>query len=92
MLGLVVAFQQHLAELRHGVEPDAAENPLLESALKQCQDQAGERWDPKLVEMLSLMVKGLQQGLSLPTLPTKVTLGSGLIDPEVADSSTVSKV
>jgi DICT domain-containing protein len=85
MLGLVSAFQQYLAELRHNNGSESHTNADLDQALSQCQDQAGERWDPKLVDMLSLMVKGLQQGLSLPTLPTKITLGAGLLDPDVAD-------
>jgi DICT domain-containing protein len=88
MLGLVADFQQRLSELRHEKPADAPEDPLMEMALEQCQHQAGERWDPKLVEILSLMVKGLQQGLSLPALPTKITLGVGLLDPDVAETST----
>jgi len=83
MLGLVATFQQYLAELRYEKDADAPEDPLLDLALGRCQHQAGDRWDPKLVEMLSLMVKGLQQGLSLPTLPARITLGAGLLDPDV---------
>ncbi|MGB3202836.1 MAG: metal-dependent phosphohydrolase, partial [Nodosilinea sp.] len=49
----------------------------------------GELWDPKLVEILGLMVMGLQQGMSLPTIPTRITLGSGLLNPEVADQASV---
>jgi response regulator RpfG family c-di-GMP phosphodiesterase len=87
MLGLVTAFQNHLARLRHDTASETTDDQLLTEALKPCQQQAEGHWDPKLVEVLSLMVKGLQQGLSLPTLPTKVTLGTGLIDPDVTDQA-----
>lgn len=87
MLGLVTAFQSRVAELRfaanqtapsHTAE-EAALSELMGQALATCQAEQGERWDPKLVELLSLMVKGLQQGFSLPTLPTKFSLGTGLL-------------
>lgn len=90
MLALVAEFQQRLAELRHESKSDAASATFFDQAFEQCQQQSGEKWDPKLVEMLSLMIKGLQQGMSLPTLPTKITLGSGLLDPEAADPSPLS--
>lgn len=55
-------------------------------AFAACQAESGERWDPKLLEILSFLVTGLQQGLSLPTIPVKMTLSSGLLNPEVAES------
>jgi DICT domain-containing protein len=87
LLGLVATFQQRLAQLRHDSSSDSDENQWLATALETCQAEAGSRWDPKLVEMLSLMVNGLQQGMSLPTIPTKMTLGAGLLNPEVEGSS-----
>jgi DICT domain-containing protein len=95
LLGLVSTFQHRVAQLRYEAGADAAGaettgadtngEQLLATALKHCQQEAGARWDPKLIEMLGLMVTGLQQGLSLPTLPTKITLGAGLLDPEVTE-------
>jgi DICT domain-containing protein len=91
MLGLVAEFQLHLAKLRYDATDDEqSEDPkddiLLTKAFEYCQRHVGDRWDPKLAEILQLMVKGLQQGLSLPTLPTKVTLGSGLLAPDVVET------
>lgn len=96
MLGLVTTFQHFLAQLRNSDKSesfqqessssDSSEGSLLGQALAQCQQQSGERWDPKLVEILNLMVSGLQQGLNLPTLPTRITLGAGLLDPDVVES------
>jgi DICT domain-containing protein len=88
MLSLVAEFQRRVAQARHSADPDTS-LAVLGEALADCQAEAGQRWDPKLVEMLGLMVMGLQQGLSLPTIPTKITLGSGLLNPDVADPSTV---
>jgi DICT domain-containing protein len=88
MLGLVSAFQNRVAQVRHN-QAEPSNLTLLSEVLGTCQQEVGQRWDPKLVEMLSLMVLGLQQGMSLPTLPTKMTLGSGLLNPDLADQDTV---
>ena len=101
ILGLVAAFQHEVARRRHeesqgpNATPDNPTAPALDSenewrhvteAFASCKAQAGERWDPKLLEVLSFLVTGLQQGLSLPTIPLKMTLSTGLINPEVAES------
>lgn len=95
LLALVAEFQRQVALQRHHhttaeVNPDASA-PLvsLSEVLAQFQAEAGQRWDPKLVEILGLMVMGLQQGMSLPSIPTKITLGAGLLNPEIADAATV---
>ncbi|HEY9764398.1 MAG TPA: DICT sensory domain-containing protein [Trichocoleus sp.] len=88
MLGLITAFQSRLAEMRFAASQAAPSHTLEETALSElmgksleaCQAEQGEKWDPKLVELLSLMVKGLQQGFSLPTLPTRFSLGTGLLN------------
>lgn len=92
MLGLVSEFQRqvtHLsvskAGLAHGQLEDPPSSSALTQALDHCQADKGKRWDPKLVEILSLMVQGLQQGLSLPSLPPKMTLGTGLLNPDIVD-------
>lgn len=89
MLALVAEFQRRAAQARHGQAPADANMTLLSEVLTTCQSEAGQRWDPKLVEILGLMVMGLQQGMSLPTIPTKITLGSGLLNPDVADQASV---
>lgn len=99
ILGLVAAFQHEVARRRHeesqavNQAPDNPKSPDPENewihvtdAFASCKAQAGERWDPKLLEILSFLVTGLQQGLSLPTIPLKMTLSTGLINPEVAET------
>ncbi len=74
ILGLVVEFQQRLAQLRQTQNADAAQ------ALAECKQQEGDRWDPKLLEVLTLLVKGLQQGLDLPLVSPKYSAGMWLLD------------
>ncbi|MBD2464127.1 metal-dependent phosphohydrolase [Oscillatoria sp. FACHB-1407] len=84
MLGLVAEFQAHLAAHRTpDTEPgNFASYPpeALSSALAACQAEAGDRWDPKLVETLALLVGGLQQGLNLPVNLPKIAAGIWLLD------------
>ncbi|WP_035985831.1 DICT sensory domain-containing protein [Leptolyngbya sp. KIOST-1] len=88
MLALVAEFQRRVAAARSGPTPVTDGMAVLGNALATCQGEAGEQWDPKLVEILGLMVMGLQQGMSLPTIPAKITLGAGLLDPDIADQAT----
>ncbi len=87
MLGLVGEFQRRLAQARQQAPESAPVATLLTQVLASCQAEAGERWDPKLVEILGLMVMGLQQGMSLPMIPTKITLGAGLLNPDLDDQA-----
>ena len=78
------------AALQKAIEDRApnAENEWqhVAEAFATCKDQEGDRWDPKLLEILGFLVSGLQQGLSLPAIPLKMTLSSGLINPEVSET------
>lgn len=91
LLALVSAFQHHVALRRHHPSEDGDSGAMaaLTEALADIQRQAGQRWDPHLVETLGLVVMGLQQGMGLPTPPPRITLGAGGIDPAVADPATV---
>lgn len=82
MLGLVSHFQGLVM-----AQTEAGEAAIT-AALQACQREQGDRWDPKLVDMLALMVQGLQQGLSLPTIPMKFSLGTGLLNPDVDPQAT----
>lgn len=97
ILGLVEEFQRRVAELRLAqTQSDPSGNAPgdrtfnLETALSQilaaCQTQQGTRWDPKLVEALALLVCGLQQGLSLPLTPHRVTSGMWLLDAQLEEA------
>ncbi len=94
ILGLVAAFQQCLVNHRTRILTEATaaaatEAPSLETALTaalaECQQQQSDRWDPKLVDALALLVSGFQQGLSLPISVPKISAGLWLIDSHYAD-------
>lgn len=91
ILSLVAAFQHEVARRRH--EANQTPNPITEDewqhvteAFSACKKAEGQRWDPKLMEILGFLVSGLQQGLSLPTIPLKMTLSTGLLNPEVTEN------
>jgi len=75
ILSLVAHFQHLVHHYSQG------ENPLAQ-ALKDCQAQAGQQFDPKLVEALGLLVLGLQQGMSLEAPSLKIASGIWLLDEE----------
>lgn len=83
ILGLVIAFQHELAHLRSqathaGSEPTP--DTLLSQAFATCQQQQGERWDPKLVDALGLLVSAMRQGVDLPIALPKIASGLWLLD------------
>jgi len=77
ILGLVAEFQQRMTQLQ-ATQPNNEGN--LAQALAACKQEQGDRWDPKLVDTLALLVAGLQQGLSLSIMPPKVASGIWLLD------------
>lgn len=83
ILGLVVEFQQHLAEARLNA-PNSPETHAI-TALEACQQEPNNRWDPKLIDILTLLVSGLQQGLTLPVSFPKISAGLWLVDSHCAD-------
>jgi DICT domain-containing protein len=79
ILGLVAAFQQRVARYKLA-EPEEAIEVLMARALADCQAEESVRWDPKLTEVLTLLVKGLQQGMSLPIALPKIAAGLWMLD------------
>ncbi len=90
ILALIETFQQQLAELRAAT--DLTPEELLTRAFEHCQTQQGDRWDPKLLEVLQLLIVALQQGVDLPVTLPKIAAGLWLLDPqdEVAAASTAA--
>lgn len=88
ILGLAAEFQQRLVDVRN-TESDEHQisdpNLALTKALTACQQEQGDRWDPKLVDTLALLVSGFQQGLDLPIRMPKISAGLWLIDSHYAD-------
>jgi DICT domain-containing protein len=82
ILGLLIEFQQHLAIARQQ-HPDRPDHAI--TALAACQQDSSDRWDPKLIETLALLVGGFQQGLQLPVNSPKISAGLWMIDSHCAD-------
>ncbi len=87
ILGLVADYQQRLATLRMSTaEPQLTTPECMAKALEDCQQEQNQRWDPKLVDSLSLLVCGLQQGLNLSVSAPKISAGLWLIDSHCGDN------
>ncbi len=82
ILGLATHFQGLAGCLEAPQDPERQEAWLtsLQKALSACQQESGERWDPKLVELLTLLVSGMCQGMSLAIQAPKFTNGLWLLD------------
>ncbi|BAU42101.1 DICT sensory domain-containing protein [Leptolyngbya sp. O-77] len=78
ILGLAIAFQARVTQLN--AQPNADPLQTLTTALDQCKAEQGQQWDPKLVETLSLLIAGIQQGFSLPAVLPKIASGLWLLD------------
>ncbi len=82
ILGLATYFQGLAGCLEAPQDPERQEAWLtsLQKALSACQQESGDRWDPKLVELLTLLVSGMCQGMSLAIQAPKFTNGLWLLD------------
>lgn len=81
ILGLATDFQLRAARLRKSHHHSEEEMPdTLDTALSECKQEEGTRWDPQLVDTLALLVMGLKQGLTLSAAPPKISAGMWLMD------------
>jgi DICT domain-containing protein len=76
IIRLVADFQQKVTVCRQEIPAER----VFSQALSDCQAQAGIIYDPKLVEALSLLVMGMQQGMSISVDRPKITSGMWQID------------
>jgi DICT domain-containing protein len=91
ILGLVAYFQERVNRLRTQSDPIPSRTEALSKALADCQKKAGTHFDPKLIETLSILVMGMQQGMNLPATQPKIASGMWLLNPrEEATASMVS--
>ncbi|GAB4535077.1 MAG: DICT sensory domain-containing protein [Pleurocapsa sp.] len=87
IIGLLADFQQKVKAYK---QYRTSENPLSQ-ALADCQNLAGKRYDPKLVEALALLVMGMQQGMTLQTYQPKIAAGIWLLNGDnVEENQTTS--
>ncbi len=87
ILALIADFQSRVNEK---FSSGLVKEETLTQALEECTQQQSTRFDPKLVETLSLLVMGLHQGLELPVITPKLSAGMWLLESkeeEVNESS-----
>jgi DICT domain-containing protein len=96
ILGLAIRFQSLAGTITCPTAPQPNPQWLLqiEQALAQCQAEVGQLWDPKLVELLTLLGTGLSQGMTLLADRPKLANGIWLLDamdiePQMQQISTV---
>jgi DICT domain-containing protein len=77
ILALAADFQWRVSQQKYS---DQSGQDIFSQALEQCREQQSTRFDPKLIDVLSLLVMGLQQGLNLSIMTPKVSSSMWLID------------
>ena len=83
---LLADFQQKMKAYK---QYSADKNPATK-ALADCQALAGRRYDPKLLDALSLLVMGMQQGMTLQGYQPKIATGMWLVSSGDASKKTPS--
>ena len=78
---LLADFQQKMKAYR---QYSSDKNPIAR-ALADCEALAGKRYDPKLLDALSLLVMGMQQGMTLQAYRPKIATGMWLVNSEAAN-------
>ena len=77
ILALVADFQ---CRVNHKKNSGQSREQIFTQALEECRQQQSYRFDPKLVDALTLLVMGLQQGLELPVNTPKFSAQMWLAD------------
>jgi DICT domain-containing protein len=83
ILGLITDFQWRVRQIQTEEKedkPTLSREEAMSKALAECQVLSGEAFDPKLVEALTLLVMGMQQGMSLQANQPKIAAGMWLLD------------
>jgi DICT domain-containing protein len=88
ILSLTSEFQLQLNRYKYSNQEGAK---IFSQALDQCRQQQSTRFDPKLIDTLNLLVMGLQQGLDLPLMTSKVSSGLWLLDSRWDSQSKISQ-
>jgi DICT domain-containing protein len=76
ILALAADFQSRVNQKKTS---QLSREEIFTQALEECKQQS-RRFDPKLIETLSLLVMGLQQGLDLPLMTPKLSASMWLLD------------
>jgi DICT domain-containing protein len=84
ILALVADFQWRVNQKK---STQLSREEIFAQALEECRQQQSRRFDPKLIDTLTLLVMGLQQGIELPLMTPKVSAGMWLLDSRLDSES-----
>lgn len=81
ILGLVADFQRRARQVQtdNSHQPVLSREEALSQALAESMALSGEAFDPKLLEALTLLVMGMQQGMDLLCNQPKIAAGMWLL-------------
>lgn len=88
ILALLADFQWRVNQRKSS---NQSREQIFTQALDECKQQQSNRFDPKLVDTLTLLVMGLQQGLDLPIMTPKVSAGIWILDSQWDSHSKISE-
>lgn len=88
ILSLVADFQWRVNKKRTF---NLNQEDVYTQALEECSQLQSHRFDPKLVDTLTILVMGLKQGLDLPQITPKVSTGVWLLDSNLDSETKTSK-
>jgi DICT domain-containing protein len=89
ILALAADFQWRVNEKKTS---GLSQQEIFTQALEECKQQQSHRFDPKLVDTLSLLVIGFQQGLDLNVMAPKVSAGMWLLDSRLDSETTTTRL
>ncbi|MEO1430436.1 MAG: DICT sensory domain-containing protein [Cyanobacteria bacterium J06633_8] len=89
ILALISDFQ---SRVNQKFNSGLSREETLTQALEESTHQQATRFDPKLIETLTLLVMGLHQGLELPVITPKLSAGMWLLDNKQEEISELSEV
>jgi DICT domain-containing protein len=84
ILALAADFQWRVNQKKSS---NLSRQEIFAQALAECKQQQSSHFDPKLVDTLTLLVMGLQQGVELPLMTPKVSAGMWLLDSRLEGES-----
>ncbi|MBF2015585.1 MAG: metal-dependent phosphohydrolase [Rivularia sp. T60_A2020_040] len=89
ILALVADFQ---CRVNHKFSSGLTKEEIFTQALEECRQQQSHRFDPKLVETLTVLVMGLHQGMELPVITPKLSAGMWLLDSKQEETRKFSEI
>ncbi len=89
ILALVTDFQ---SKVNQKFSSGLSKEETFTQALEECTQQQSTRFDPKLIETLTLLVMGFHQGLELPVISPKLSAGVWLVDSNQGGISETSAI